>query len=254
MKIIFRLILLWGIFFSLFLLVTIPAERIINELKIDPKFEYGSVSGPWWEFEFDWLEYQSVSLNNVKVKLQFNCLISLETCAEISTGNHLLNLHYSLSDGTLYLKNSKLDADLEDYNSLMKKLLIKPKGKILLAISELSWHQKNLKSLNATAYWSDVGVQGEDLNLGQLNAKIILKEQNIQINLNDGFEALDLTGEISIASSGRANINIQTKLNNQTPDNVRVLIENGMKKIGIDQYGYQSKQNIRALKRSGISY
>ena len=249
-----RLIALFIIFLALSLVFTLPASFALKEVSLDKNLKIGAVHGVWWSFNVDWVSYQQMTLEKVKVKLNLSCLMSASVCVDVLNEQLDVQLKKPLFNNEILIENSTLDVDFDDLAPLMKTLFVKPSGSLAITIDRLQLNQQALIALEADIKWYAVGVQGEAFDLGTIQAKVSHQPQLINIVLSDQSNKLDLSGTIKLKQSGLMGSQIELTTREGFPTQIKSILQGVMHKRGRDTFEYQSKVDLPVIKKSHLEF
>ncbi|MBL7002726.1 MAG: type II secretion system protein N [Gammaproteobacteria bacterium] len=246
--------LIFVVFLLLSLMATLPAALVLPELKLAKEIKYGNVNGVWWNSTIDWISYEQFKQVDIALKLDFSCLVLAKLCFTASnTQSHLL-LSQSLISKELSIRNSQLQIDFSEINSLLTKLLIKPKGTLNLEISAINLKDNILNNLIADIAWHQVGVQGENFNLESVGAKVSHQKGNISFEFYDNSDKLDLSGFVTINAQGMLQADVQIKTLAKFPSTLKSVLQSGLRQAGNNIYHYKVKNLPLNLANNSIIF
>lgn len=236
------------------LVLTLPASLVREQLTLDKDIKTGWVAGPWWSFDVEWLSYRGFVAEQVNVTFKPSCLFFMQACFEINNENIHLQLSQSLFSNTIELEDTELNVTFAQLSPLLPPLYIQPSGKINLIVEQFTWQQAEIINLKAKLNWLNAGVQGESFDLGTLQADIKHSTGKIQFELSDDSPVLDLSGQVSLASSGLLNTNVQLMGQAEFPEKLKSLLQTVMKRNNKNQLVFKNKQMLRSLQRAKIKF
>lgn len=249
-----KLIALFVLMLSASLLITLPASTVLSQIKLNKELQLGAVEGPWWSFNADWLSYQGITQEKTAFQFKPMCLLTAAICFDVSNAHADLKLKVSLITNSLSLSDSHFSMNFSQMTPMLSSLLVKPTGSVKVNVTSLQWQDNALIDLSATVNWLDVGVQGEDFNLGGIQANLTHQSQLITINLSDQSDTLDLSGIVKVSKAGVINSDVQLTTLSRFPTSLKSILQSVMVKRGKDIFEYKAKLNNRVIKNSNIRF
>ncbi len=249
-----KLILLFLLMLSLSLVMTLPASLIVAQVKLDKELQFGAIQGPWWSFSVDWLSFRGITQGETTVKFVPICLLSVSACFDVDNKHAHISFKKSLLNNSLSIEKSNFSISFEQLSPVMTSLFVKPTGSLTINISSLQWADNTLVDLSAKVNWLNVGVQGEDFDLGSVQAQVTHQPEWLTINLSDQSDKLDLSGTVKISKKGIIDSNVQLTTLSRFPNSLKSILQGVMVKRGKDIFEYKSKLNNRLIKQSNINF
>ncbi len=191
----FAIVTLFLLTYLGFLIATLPATLLLNQLPIPKTLTISGVTGSVWNANVEQITIGKTSIEKVNTELSFWSLFALTPILSITFGDPFL----AGSEGTFTLVISQEKAEINDLKLLVKAnkiaqqltlpLPISAQGNVELTLltAEIDL-QKNNQCITAKGgvVWSKAGVLALDHNikLGHFNAKIACEDGALALLLS----------------------------------------------------------------------
>jgi len=187
-----RLLLVFLLSLSLFLLLNMPARQLFRVLTLPPGVAIGGLEGSLLSGRIARLGYRGVEFRDLTYRFAPSCLLRLAVCYRVANDAGDVSLELGLSPlSGMTIENSRLLLPLEQLGPLMQSLLVRPLGKLDAQIETAQvTRDRRLTALSAQVAWREAGLEGEPRRLGDFLAVLERSEQGIRVRLADQPGAL----------------------------------------------------------------
>ena len=229
------------------LVINLPVKQLFRFASFPAELGIQGLDGTIVKGKLDSVTYQGLSLNDIDYVLQPGCLIKLSVCYKFkSTQNALtLNIATSLISHNISLNQSQIELGPEIINTI-PGLLIKPKGRFLLNVDEMTIVDLKLAELSSKIDWMDAGIQGEDQILGNYTAQISREVDRINIELKDKDSLLAANGKILVKLDGQFDLDIKFVSQPTLDKSVASALEMTAKKTGLNRFAIKKTGRVPA--------
>ncbi len=247
-----------GLIFLLSLLVSLllnmPLVHVLALVKLPDQIRLTNVQATPLDGEIDILEVNRLQATNLKYEIDFGCLLELRLCYRIDFDQGRGLVSASALDQNLTFSDTSISYPMEELSALFPQLLIKPSGNLEVFIGKLKVKQQKLTLKTGQMTWTNAGVVGDSVDLGEYRLTANLANQSYQFNLSDNKALLKVDGRGRINPNGQysANINIESQPGMQ--QSVKSALEFVARKKGLNQYTVQQTGMLPAQILSQLSF
>lgn len=200
-----------------FLVATLPATLLLNQVSLPKNISVSGVSGSIWQTNVAQIIIDEVVINQVRTKLNFWSLFTLSPSLPVTFGDSFLagpegELDITLSQEKIEIDNLRLFIkanEIAQQLTLPLPVTVQGDVEIMLYHAAIDIEDKNkCIAANGVVAWSKAGVVAlaEKIKLGTFNAKIACEEGALVLVLSSKND-LGLTFSAYVSQGGRVSGN-----------------------------------------------
>ncbi len=195
-----------------FLIWTLPAHIVVDNVKMPKNFALGNATGTIWSGKVDGAVVQGVVLKDLEWSFSPLSLFTGKFGADIEFGNKRNDKLFT-GDGFVYI--GIMDTGVADFNLAIPSHFIEDKidnqyiegfsGAVSLAIEEFTVGKPYCSTLVGKAFWqqSSLNVMGSDLALGDLSVDLACNKGGIAAKIKGDGKVLDLNADVTLMSKNK---------------------------------------------------
>lgn len=200
-----------------FLVATLPATVVFNQLSMPKDLSVSGVSGSIWHANIEQVVVDKMVLKKIQTKLSFWSLMTLAPMLPVTFGDSFLagpegKFDITLSQGKIEIENLSLFIkanEIAQQLTLPLPVTVQGDVEIMLYHAAIDIEDKNkCIAANGVVTWSKAGVVAlaEKIKLGTFNAKIACEEGALVLVLSSKND-LGLTFSAYVSQGGRVSGN-----------------------------------------------
>ena len=175
-------------------------------------------------------------IRDINYEADLSCLLTLQFCYQINYQNGMANISFSPLTNTTVIEQLDVEYTMAELTPLMNQLLVKPTGELNLKIEKIGLNQNKISHINGLAIWSNAGVVGEDINLGDYQLGVIREDDSYRFELTDRKAILDIDGTGRLKPNGEYLIDIKVLTDSGLDNNIKSMLALMAAKKGLNEY------------------
>jgi len=214
-----------------FLIVTLPASVLFNQIKLPKNIQIGSVSGTIWQSNINAIHTEQVDLVNVDVSLSLFSLFVLDPKLDITFGDSLVSAPEGKAKvsglmSALHLTDVELNIAANTIAShLNLPIPVNAHNDIFIQLNEFTAGQPLCSELTGNIKWQKAAVTVLDnkVPLGELSANLECNQGSIELTLlenNNLGLAFSLVVGVGFSTSGNGYLTP----NNHLPEEIKQVL------------------------------
>lgn len=195
-----------------FLVATLPAAVLLNQIALPNNIVLSGVSNSIWQAKIEQVSVDKLVINNIQTKLSFWSLFSLTPTLSVTFGDALLagpegELDISLSQEKITLADLHLFIKANEIaQQFTLPVPVTAKGDVNITLSHAAININDNKCIAAEGLveWSKAGANAlnENISLGSFNAEVACEEGTLALLLSPNNN-LGLTLNAYVRQGGR---------------------------------------------------
>lgn len=185
--------LIFLVTYLIFVVATMPAQFVLNQVTVPNTVNVSGVSGSIWQANIKHVSTQAIEVHDVEAKLSVISLLSLSPSFDITLGDPLKHgpegyLTLKISDKSLVVSDANINISVSDIlKNARLPIDIKAKGFIELDIETFAAGKPICQSLKGKAEWAKAKVKAldESILLGTLKAALTCEKGALVITIDD---------------------------------------------------------------------
>jgi general secretion pathway protein N len=215
MKKIVNYIALFFMFYLVFLIVTLPANVIVNQIKLPKNIELYGVSGTIWQFNVSTIVSEDVVIHELKGDLSFWSLFSLMPKVDLTFGNAFKagpegKLTLETNGEQVIIRDADIQLAANEIASQVKVgIPVDAKGTVQLKVGEFHLGTPYCERLTGDIKWpkASVKVMKDTMALGHLKAVLSCEDGGVVVIIDENNDLglqyrVDVRGTNKISGEG----------------------------------------------------
>ena len=175
-------------------------------------------------------------IRDINYEADLSCLLTLQVCYQINYQNGMANISFSPLTNTTVIEQLDVEYTMAELAPLMNQLLVKPTGELNLKIEKIGLNQNKISHINGLVIWSNAGVVGEDINLGDYQLGVVREDDSYRFELTDRKAILDIDGTGRLKPNGEYLIDIKVLTDSGLDNNIKSMLALTATKKGLNEY------------------
>jgi hypothetical protein len=226
---------------AIFLIINVPVGLILNQLALPKNFKLNGVKGQITSGRIATVEAHNFPFRDINYQTDLSCLLSLHVCYQVNYQNGKAYISFNPLTNITQIKQFDVEYSLVELLPLMGQMLVKPAGEIKLKFNQINIHHLNVNQIKighieGLALWRNVGIVGEDINLGDYQFEVEREDSSYRFKLTDrqAVQVIDGTGRLK--SNGEYLLDIKIQADSSLDDNIKSMLALVAKKKGLNEY------------------
>ena len=236
MKEIWKPTLLFVFCLVIFLAINIPVTLILKQVTLPNNIKLDGVKGKLTSGQIAAVYANDFPIRDIYYEADLSCLLTLHVCYQINYQNGKANISFNPLSNNVDIEQLDIEYSMAELAPLMNQLLVKPTGELSLEFDQVSIQQNKIRNIDGLAIWSNAGVAGEDINLGDYQLDIERGDNSYRFKLTDRKAMLGIDGTGRLKSNGEYLLDIKIQADSSLDDNIKSMLSLAAKKKGLNEY------------------
>lgn len=226
---------------AIFLIINLPVALILNQVVLPNDIKLDGVKGRVTSGHIVAVYANNFPIRDINYETDLSCLLTLDVCYQINYQNGKANFSFNPFTNSTVIEQLDVEYSMAELAPLMNKLLFKPAGELNLKFNQINLKQSNVNqiqigNIDGQVIWSNAGIVGEDINLGDYQLGVTREDNNYRFNLTDRQAVLKIDGTGRLKLNGEYLIDINIKADSGLDDNIKSMLTLAAKKKGLNEY------------------
>jgi hypothetical protein len=242
-----KLVLFFLLCLVLALLLNLPIQQVLAQLKLPATVQLGGVDGTLFKGRVAALTLNQFPLRGVRYRFMPSCLTVLKFCYLIDYDQGRIQLAYDVVNGDSELGSSRVEYPvMELLNHFPATLPIKPSGSLGLEIDDMSMLQNRLVTVKGRLLWRGLGVNQDDIqiNIGDYQVEFSGDATHYEFDFSDLDADLDVRGDGRITADGQYQVDLRVSAESPIDSQVRSVLELVGKRSGVNNYRIEQQGRL----------
>lgn len=197
------------------LLLNMPLTQLLARTGLPDDIRLANIQATISGGDIDIVAVHDVLATNLHFDIDLSCLWVLQLCYHVKfdQGQGMISVH--VLDGSLMLTDTRLNYPLETLITLSSEYLkpfpVKPSGDLQIEIGALRIVENKILLHQGRILWSQAGLTGETIDLGEYQLSVALVDQSYRLDLTDHKAALAIKGQGRLQPNGQYDFKIDIK-------------------------------------------
>ncbi|MFT5548626.1 MAG: hypothetical protein ACI9CO_000542 [Candidatus Azotimanducaceae bacterium] len=241
MKPIWKLALFFVFCLAIFLVINVPVVLILNQVALPKGIKLNDVKGQITSGHIAVAHVNNFPIRDINYEADLFCLLSLRVCYQINYQNGKATISFNPLTSNTEIRQFDVEYSLAELSPLMSQLLVKPAGELNLKFNRINIHHNNVNQIkighiDGLALWRNVGVVGEDINLGDYQFEVAREDNSYRFKLTDRQAALGMDGTGRLKSNGEYLLDIKIQADSGLDNSIKSMLTLAAKKKGLNEY------------------
>jgi hypothetical protein len=221
---------------AIFLVIKLPTALILKQVELPNDIKLYGVKGQITSGHISAAYANNFPIRNINYEADLFCLLTLKVCYQINYQNGTANISFNPLTNTTVIEQVDVEYTMEELAPLMRQLLVKPTGELNLKFKKIGLNQNKISNINGLAIWSNAGVVGEDINLGDYQLGVVREDDSYRFKLTDRKAILDIDGTGRLKSNGEYLLDIKILTDSGLDNNIKSMLALTAKKTGLNEF------------------
>jgi len=221
---------------AIFLVIKLPIALILKQVELPKDIKLYGVKGQITSGHIAAAYANNFPVRNINYEADLSCLLKIQVCYQINYQNGMASISFSPLTNTTVIEQVEVKYTMEELAPLMSQLLVKPTGELSLKFKKVVLNQNKISNINGLAIWSNAGVVGEDINLGDYQLGVIREDDSYRFKLTDRKAILNIDGTGRLKPNGEYLIDIKVLTDSGLDKNIKSMLLLTAKKKGLNEY------------------
>lgn len=185
--------LIFLVTYVIFVVATMPAQFVLNQVTVPKTMNVSGVSGSIWQANIKHVSTKTIEVHDIEAKLSVFSLLTLSPSFDITLGDPLKHgpegyLTLKVSEESLEVSDANINIAVSDIlKNARLPIDVKAKGFIELDIETFSAGKPICQSLKGKAKWAQAKVKAFDqsVTLGTLKADLTCEKGALVLTIDD---------------------------------------------------------------------
>jgi hypothetical protein len=219
-----------------FIAINMPVVLILGQLKLPASIIFHGVTGQLNSGQIEELNANRFPIQDIRYQADLSCLFKFTICYQIDYQNGRAHVSFNLLSSKTEISELDVEYSLADLTPLMSQLLVIPTGELNLKFDQIMIDQNKIGQIEGIAIWSDAGIEGEAINLGDYQLDINSEDKSYKVELKDNNATLDIDGNGRLNSDGQYLLDIKIVAKSSLDSGIKSVLELVAKKKGLYEY------------------
>jgi hypothetical protein len=221
---------------TIFIVIKFPIAMILKQVELSNDIKLYGVRGQITSGHIAAAYTNNFPIRDINYEADLSCLLTLQVCYQINYQNGMANISFSPLTNTTVIEQLDVEYTMAELTPLMNQLLVKPTGELNLKIEKMDLNQNKISHINGLAIWSNAGVVGEDINLGDYQLGVVREDDSYRFKLTDRKAILDIDGTGRLKPNGEYLIDIKVLTDSGLDNNIKSMLALTATKKGLNEY------------------
>jgi hypothetical protein len=221
---------------TIFIVIKFPIAMILKQVELSNDIKLYGVRGQITSGHIAAAYTNNFPIRDINYEADLSCLLTLQVCYQINYQNGMANISFSPLTNTTVIEQLDVEYTMAELTPLMNQLLVKPTGELNLKIEKMGLNQNKISHINGLAIWSNAGVVGEDINLGDYQLSVVREDDSYRFELTDRKAILDIDGTGRLKPNGEYLIDIKVLTDSGLDNNIKSMLALTATKKGLNEY------------------
>lgn len=219
-----------------FVVINTPLTLILGQISLPNNIKLNGVKGAIIGGKVTAIYVNQFPILDINYRADLSCLLTLSLCYQIDYQNGTGNISFNPLTRTTTIRQLDIDYTMTELSSLMNQLLVKPTGELNLKLNQINIQQHKISNLEGFAIWSNAGIAGEDINLGDYQLDIVREVDSYRFELTDREATLDIDGKGQLKSNGQYSFDIKIVAKSNLDTRIKGMLDLVARKKGLNEY------------------
>jgi hypothetical protein len=221
---------------TIFIVIKFPIAMILKQVELSNDIKLYGVRGQITSGHIAAAYTNNFPIRDINYEADLSCLLTLQVCYQINYQNGMANISFSPLTNTTVIEQLDVEYTMAELAPLMNQLLVKPTGELNLKIEKIGLNQNKISHINGLVIWSNAGVVGEDINLGDYQLGVVREDDSYRFELTDRKAILDIDGTGRLKPNGEYLIDIKVLTDSGLDNNIKSMLALTATKKGLNEY------------------
>ena len=221
---------------TIFIVIKFPIAMILKQVELSNDIKLYGVRGQITSGHIAAAYTNNFPIRDINYEADLSCLLTLQVCYQINYQNGMANISFSPLTNTTVIEQLDVEYTMAELAPLMNQLLVKPTGELNLKIEKIGLNQNKISHINGLVIWSNAGVVGEDINLGDYQLGVVREDDSYRFELTDRKALLDIDGTGRLKPNGEYLIDIKVLTDSGLDNNIKSMLALTATKKGLNEY------------------
>ena len=221
---------------TVFIVIKFPIAMILKQVELSNDIKLYGVRGQITSGHIAAAYTNNFPIRDINYEADLSCLLTLQVCYQINYQNGMANISFSPLTNTTVIEQLDVEYTMAELAPLMNQLLVKPTGELNLKIEKIGLNQNKISHINGLVIWSNAGVVGEDINLGDYQLGVVREDDSYRFELTDRKAILDIDGTGRLKPNGEYLIDIKVLTDSGLDNNIKSMLALTATKKGLNEY------------------
>jgi len=228
------------------LLFNLPVQQVMPYVQLPNTIRVAGIDGTLLSGRAQEIDIDGFPIRELNYRYLPSCIPLLKICYRLQYERGELRAAYDLLNGDTEISDSLISYQVGELMPYMPNLLVRPAGRLELAVDELSFFEGKPAALSGKLLWRDLGIaeEGIDIDIGDIELDFTGNASQYDFEIRDLDASLDVQGDGQIGPGGEYEIDLrigsQTGINPQ----VKSVLELVARNVGYNQYRLQQKGRL----------
>jgi hypothetical protein len=219
-----------------FLIINLPLTLILKQVALPNDIKLYGVKGQVTSGHISAAYANNFPIRDIKYEADLSCLLTLDICYQINYQNGKANISFNPFTRNTVIERLDVEYSMAELTPLMDQLLFKPTGELNLKFNQINIRQNKIGNIDGLAIWSNAGVVGEDINLGDYQLGVARENNSYRFKLTDRKAILDIDGTGRLKPNGEYLLDINIQADSGLEKNIKHMLTLAAKKKGLNEY------------------
>jgi hypothetical protein len=221
---------------AIFLIINLPVALILKQVILPNDLKLYGVKGQVTSGHITVAYANNFPVRDINYEAGLSCLLTLQVCYQVNYQNGKANISFNPFTHNTVIEQLDVEYSMVELAPLMNQLLFKPTGELKLKFNQINIKQSKISNINGLAIWSNAGVAGEDINLGDYQLDVDREDNSYRFKLTDRQAILDIDGTGRLKSNGEYLLDIKILADSGLDNNIKSMLTLAAKKKGLNEY------------------
>jgi len=239
------------------LLFNLPIQQVLPYINLPRSVQLTGVDGSLLKGSVEEVRINGFPIQNITYRYKPSCIPLLKVCYRIDYSQGQIKLAYDLLNGDTEVSRSNVEYPAAQLlQQLPNAGLVKPSGRLQLAIDDMSMLKDKLVAVSGKLIWRDLGLNddGIKLDIGDYQVDFTGSPKSYEFTFSDLDAALDVSGDGSINAAGRYEVDVRITSESGIDPQVKSILNliatrGSVNKYRIEQKGQLPRNLTRQLFR-----
>lgn len=245
MKKIWKPVLFFVICLFVLLAINMPLALMLEQFTLPNNIKLNGVQGRLHSGKINAIYVNRFPVEDVNYRVDLSCLLTLQICYQIDYLNGRGNISFNPLTHTATIRQLNVDYSMTELAVFMNQLLVKPTGELRLEINQIKIKQNKISNIEGLAIWSNAGIEGEDISLGDYQLSVFPDAESYRFELIDRDATLDIEGKGRLKSNGQYLFDINIVAKSDLDSRVKSILALVAQKKGLNDYVVQRQGQLQ---------
>jgi hypothetical protein len=241
------------------IMVNLPVALILKQVSLPNDVKIYGVKGQVTSGHIEVVYANNFPIHDINYEINLSCLLTLHVCYQINYLNGKANISFNPLTNSAVIEQFDVEYSMAELGPLMSQLLVKPTGEVNLTFSQISVDYTNVDqvkigNIDGQVVWSNAGVEGEDINLGDYQLAVAREDSNYRFILTDRKAILNIDGTGRLKPNGEYLLNIKIQADLGLNNNIKSMLTLVAKKKGLNEYAIHRQGRLRPHLTNQLSF